>query len=109
MLFKNQPYYFGFLLFVLLCGNLLAGYAQQVASDAPVAWFRFDEYRYKDGRTAADFTGNIDSAAYQGDAMTVSAGIDDKCGWFNGNQAGVDLGNALGSLLDGASDRKSVV
>lgn len=93
-------------IFVLsLCGfsTVLAGYADQVASDKPVAWWRLDETRYKDDLPAADTMAHVTGAVFAGDAMIVTAGIDGRCGWFNGNQAGIDLGSTLGPLLDGSS------
>ncbi|MFI4912209.1 MAG: LamG-like jellyroll fold domain-containing protein [Sedimentisphaeraceae bacterium JB056] len=79
---------------------VFGGYHEQVASDSPVAWWRLEDYRYKDGLVAEEATGNITDAVFQGDVMTVEAGIDGKCGWFNGNQAGIDIGNTIGKLLD---------
>ena len=35
--------------------------------------------------------------------MTVDAGIDGSCAWFNGNKAGIDLGNTIGELIDQSS------
>ena len=93
------------LIAISLCGysSSFAGYAEQVLADAPVAWWRLDEVKYKDGLPAADKMGNVTCAIFDGDAMTITAGMDDKCGWFNGNLAGIDLGNALGPLLNGSS------
>ena len=88
------------LIVLALSGSLLAGYSDVVLSDGPVAWWRFDDYIYKDGFAVKEATGNIDIGTFQGDAMTVDAGIDGKCGWFNGNKAGIDIGNTLGQLLD---------
>jgi len=92
------------LITISLCGcvSSFAGYAEQVLADAPVAWWRMNEAKYKDGLSAVDKMGNVVGAIFDGDAMTVTAGIDDKCGWFNGNLAGIDLGNAIGPLLDGS-------
>ncbi len=91
------------ILLMCLCGSLSAQYAAQVQSDAPVAWWRFDDFSYKDGLTATEATGSINAATYQGDAMTVAAGIGARCGWFNGNKAGVDIGATLGTLIDQSS------
>jgi hypothetical protein len=92
------------LLTASLCGHFsFAGYAEQVQADAPVAWWRLDDARYKDGLPVADRMGRVTGAVFDGDAMTISAGLDQKCGWFNGNEAGLDLGNALGPLLNGSS------
>lgn len=93
------------ILVLSLCGlsNAFAGYADQVASDKPVAWWRLDEGRYKDNLPATDKMAHVTGAVFAGDAMIAAAGIDGGCGWFNGNQAGIDLGNDLGPLLDGSS------
>ncbi len=89
------------ILFILvLSGALAAGYKETVQADGPVAWWRFGDYMYKDGFAVEEATGNIPDSTFQGDAMTVEAGIDGKCGWFNGNKAGIDIGNTLGQLLD---------
>jgi hypothetical protein len=79
-----------------------ADYRQEILSDQPVCWWRFNEYLYGDTMSADDETGNI-SSTYQGDAMPVEAGIGGNACWFNGNLAGIDLGNQLGPLIDGSS------
>lgn len=90
------------ILILSLCSycSIFAGYAEQVLIDSPIAWWRLNEVEYRDGLPVTDEMGNISCAVFDGDGMTVSAGIDDRCGWFNGNLAGIDLGNALGPLLD---------
>ncbi|AQQ72373.1 hypothetical protein SMSP2_02756 [Limihaloglobus sulfuriphilus] len=102
---KRKPKRFFILLFVFLlsASALLADYAAIVESDGPVAWWRFNDYRYKDGFPAHESTGNIKNSTFQNDVMTAEAGVGGKCGWFNGNLAGVDLANELGPLIDSSS------
>jgi hypothetical protein len=103
MSLKNVIYAICVLIILCLCDSGTAGYYEIVASDEPAAWWRFDEYIYGDGRTAADAAGGISAATYQGDAVPAAAGIDGKSCWFNGYTAGIDLGSELGPLLDGAA------
>lgn len=91
-----------FIAFVL-CNICFGGYSQEVLQDNPVGWWRFDDYYYKDGFAVKEMTGNIAGSTFQGDAMITDAGIDGKSCWFNGNQAGIDIGNDLGELLDQSS------
>ncbi len=89
---------------VLCLGSLVgADYSREVGRDKPVLWLRFDDDFYEDGMTATDVTRNVRAATYQGMAMTVVGGIGGRCGWFNGNQAAVDLADQLGAKLKGGS------
>jgi hypothetical protein len=94
---------FCFLFVLSLPVSVFADYRQEIINDSPIAWWHFNEYMYKDGLSAIDSMGNIHKAVFANDAMIVSAGIDGKAGWFNGNKAGIDLGNELAPLLNGSS------
>ncbi len=96
-------YFFGLVLVLGLTGGLWADYASVVAEDGPVAWWRFDDAWCNDGMTAREMTGNISLSIYHDDAMVVGAGIDQTACWFNGYKAGIDIGNDLGPLIDGAA------
>ncbi len=75
------------ILVLSLCGlsNAFAGYADQVASDKPVAWWRLMRADIKQP-SRTDKMAHVTGAVFAGDAMIAAAGIDGGCGWFNGNQ-----------------------
>jgi len=46
-------------LFLCSYNYCFAGYAEQIVADGPVAWWRLDDYRYKDDLPAVDEMGNV--------------------------------------------------
>lgn len=91
------------LFFFCFTSSLMASYESSVSSDSPIAWWRFDDTISVDGTIARDRLRNIQQSVFEEDVSIVSAGIDEKAAWFNGNQAGVDLGTGIRDLLDDAN------
>ena len=89
----------GFVCFVLVSHSVQADIVSQIAADAPIAWWRFEDGSSSHGSAAADSAGTF-HGTYLGDIQHLS-GVAGQSARFDGNFDSVSIGSMGATPVEG--------